>query len=130
MPAATGLQVPALPATSQASQAPVHAVSQQTPSTQLPLLHSRPVTHAVPCGRVAVHVDARIVDPDDRVLLCQLTYKRDWDLPGGVVDSHPLTAPVSIPVPADIARIEAETGLTVWRFPKLQEFFIGFRVQA
>lgn len=26
------------------------------------------------------------------------------------------------------ARIEAETGLTVWQFPKLQEFFIGFRV--
>ena len=25
-------------------------------------------------------------DPDDRVLLCQLTYKRDWDLPGGVVE--------------------------------------------
>lgn len=23
---------------------------------------------------------------DDRVLLCQLTYKRDWDLPGGVVE--------------------------------------------
>ena len=28
------------------------------------------------------------------------------------------------------ARIEAETGLTVWQFPKLQEFFIGFRVTA
>lgn len=28
------------------------------------------------------------------------------------------------------ARIEAETGLTVWRFPKLREFFIGFRVAA
>ncbi|SDO36779.1 DNA-binding transcriptional regulator, Lrp family [Lutimaribacter pacificus] len=27
-------------------------------------------------------------------------------------------------------RIEAETGLTVLRFPKLQEFFIGFRVPA
>ncbi|SIQ55938.1 transcriptional regulator, AsnC family [Paracoccus thiocyanatus] len=27
-------------------------------------------------------------------------------------------------------RIEAETGLTVWRFPKLREFFIGFRVAA
>ncbi|RDW14389.1 Lrp/AsnC family transcriptional regulator [Paracoccus thiocyanatus] len=26
--------------------------------------------------------------------------------------------------------IEAETGLTVWRFPKLREFFIGFRVAA
>ena len=27
-------------------------------------------------------------DPEDRVLLCQLTYKRDWDLPGGVVEVH------------------------------------------
>ena len=25
-------------------------------------------------------------DPDGRVLLCQLTYKPDWDLPGGVVE--------------------------------------------
>ena len=25
-------------------------------------------------------------DHEDRVLLCQLTYKRDWDLPGGVVE--------------------------------------------
>lgn len=25
-------------------------------------------------------------DGDDRVLLCQLTYKQDWDLPGGVVE--------------------------------------------
>jgi RimJ/RimL family protein N-acetyltransferase/8-oxo-dGTP pyrophosphatase MutT (NUDIX family) len=25
-------------------------------------------------------------DPDGRVLICQLTYKRDWDLPGGVVE--------------------------------------------
>jgi 8-oxo-dGTP pyrophosphatase MutT (NUDIX family) len=25
-------------------------------------------------------------DADDRVLLCNLTYKRDWDLPGGVVE--------------------------------------------
>ena len=27
-----------------------------------------------------------IRDPDDRVLLCQLTYKSDFDLPGGVVE--------------------------------------------
>ncbi|WP_435742140.1 NUDIX hydrolase [Nocardioides sp. SYSU DS0663] len=27
-----------------------------------------------------------IRDQDARVLLCQLTYKRDWDLPGGVVE--------------------------------------------
>jgi RimJ/RimL family protein N-acetyltransferase/8-oxo-dGTP pyrophosphatase MutT (NUDIX family) len=25
-------------------------------------------------------------DRDDRILICQLTYKRDWDLPGGVVE--------------------------------------------
>ena len=27
-----------------------------------------------------------IRDPDGRVLVCQLTYKTDWDLPGGVVE--------------------------------------------
>jgi RimJ/RimL family protein N-acetyltransferase/8-oxo-dGTP pyrophosphatase MutT (NUDIX family) len=27
-------------------------------------------------------------DADDRVLLCRLTYKQDWDLPGGVVEVH------------------------------------------
>lgn len=27
-------------------------------------------------------------DPGDRVLLCRLTYKEDWDLPGGVVEVH------------------------------------------
>jgi ADP-ribose pyrophosphatase YjhB (NUDIX family) len=27
-----------------------------------------------------------IRDPDGRVLLCRLTYKQDWDLPGGVVE--------------------------------------------
>jgi RimJ/RimL family protein N-acetyltransferase/ADP-ribose pyrophosphatase YjhB (NUDIX family) len=27
-------------------------------------------------------------DGEDRVLLCQLTYKQDWDLPGGVVEVH------------------------------------------
>jgi 8-oxo-dGTP pyrophosphatase MutT (NUDIX family) len=25
-------------------------------------------------------------DQDDRVLMCQLTYKPDWDLPGGVIE--------------------------------------------
>jgi 8-oxo-dGTP pyrophosphatase MutT (NUDIX family) len=27
-----------------------------------------------------------VLDPDGRVLMCQLTYKQDWDLPGGVVE--------------------------------------------
>ncbi|GLK62727.1 Lrp/AsnC family transcriptional regulator [Paracoccus kondratievae] len=41
---------------------------------------------------------------------------------------------LATPTPEGIARtahrIEAETGLTVWQFPKLREFFIGFRVTA
>ncbi len=36
--------------------------------------------------------------------------------------------PEAIDFTADL--IQAETGLTVYRFPKLQEFFIGFRVAA
>lgn len=27
-------------------------------------------------------------DEEGRVLLCRLTYKKEWDLPGGVVDPH------------------------------------------
>lgn len=27
-----------------------------------------------------------VLDEEERVLLCQLTYKQDWDLPGGVVE--------------------------------------------
>lgn len=42
-------------------------------------------------------------------------------LPGGVVDSHPLTAPVQIPVPATIARIEAETNPD-WKSDDDQDF--------
>jgi hypothetical protein len=48
LPAATGLQVPALPGTSQESHAPVHAVSQHTPSTHWPLAHCFSPPHAVP----------------------------------------------------------------------------------
>jgi hypothetical protein len=39
LPVATGLHVPTLPATLQASQAPPHAELQHTPSTHWPLPH-------------------------------------------------------------------------------------------
>lgn len=48
-------------------------------------------------------------DLDDRVLLCQLTYKTDWDLPGGVVEvgesphlaaSRELTEELGLEIPA------------------------------
>jgi 8-oxo-dGTP pyrophosphatase MutT (NUDIX family) len=44
---------------------------------------------------------------DSRVLLCQLTYKQDWDLPGGVVEVG------ESPQVAVAREVEEELGLTV-----------------
>lgn len=80
--------------------------------------------------------------------LCALTAPAaDFDRIADLVNAHPEVAhnyardhalnmwfvlatatPDGIAKTAD--RIAAETGLTVWQFPKLQEFFIGFRVLA
>ncbi|MDR7251148.1 RimJ/RimL family protein N-acetyltransferase/8-oxo-dGTP pyrophosphatase MutT (NUDIX family) [Nocardioides sp. BE266] len=46
-------------------------------------------------------------DEDGRVLLCQLTYKRDWDLPGGVVEVG------ESPRLAVEREVEEELGLTI-----------------
>jgi hypothetical protein len=48
--AGTGWQVPAMPGTAQEKQLGQLADPQQTPSTQLPLVHSAPATHASPLG--------------------------------------------------------------------------------
>lgn len=45
--------------------------------------------------------------PDSRVLLCQLTYKQDWDLPGGVVEVG------ESPQVAVAREVEEELGLTL-----------------
>ena len=44
---------------------------------------------------------------DDRLLLCQLTYKNDWDLPGGVVEVG------ESPQLAVAREVEEELGLTI-----------------
>lgn len=46
-------------------------------------------------------------DPDDRVLLCRLTYKQDWDLPGGVVEVG------ESPRLAAAREVEEELGISV-----------------
>lgn len=46
-------------------------------------------------------------DPDGRVLLCELTYKAEWDLPGGVVD------PSESPATCVVREIREELGLDV-----------------
>ncbi len=46
-------------------------------------------------------------DHDERVLLCQLTYKQDWDLPGGVVEVG------ESPQLAVAREVEEELGLAI-----------------
>lgn len=46
-------------------------------------------------------------DDEDRVLLCQLTYKQDWDLPGGVVEVN------ESPRDGVTRELEEELGLTI-----------------
>ena len=46
-------------------------------------------------------------DPEERVLLCRLTYKQDWDLPGGVVEVG------ESPQQAVTREVEEELGLQV-----------------
>ena len=46
-------------------------------------------------------------DTDGRVLLCNLTYKQDWDLPGGVVEVN------ESPRLAAFREVEEETGLSL-----------------
>ncbi len=48
LPATIGLHVPTIPVRLHASQAPLHAVLQQTPSTQLPLPHWLAALHTAP----------------------------------------------------------------------------------
>lgn len=80
--------------------------------------------------------------------LCALSAPdADFDRIAGLVNAYPEVAHnyardhalnmwfvLATPTPQGIAetaaRIEAETGLTVWQFPKELEFFIGFRVQV
>lgn len=45
--------------------------------------------------------------PDDDVLLCELVYKKDWDLPGGVVD------PGESPADCVVREVQEELGLDV-----------------
>ena len=51
----TNEHVPTLPGCTQDAQLPSQAVSQQTPSTQKPELHSSLVVHLCPCGSSGTH---------------------------------------------------------------------------
>ncbi|HEU4336837.1 MAG TPA: NUDIX hydrolase [Nocardioides sp.] len=59
-------------------------------------------------------------DPEGRVLLCQLTYKRDWDLPGGVVEvgeSPRLAVQREVEEELGLAIVPGDLVLTDWLPP-------------
>jgi 8-oxo-dGTP pyrophosphatase MutT (NUDIX family) len=60
---------------------------------------------SLPIKRVIAQMLIR--DADRRVLLCELTYKQDWDLPGGVVE------PSESPRQAAVREVHEELGLVV-----------------
>ena len=54
-----------------------------------------------------VIAQGRLRDQDGRILLCRLTYKREWDLPGGVVEIG------EAPAAGLVREIREELGVTV-----------------
>ena len=56
--AGLGEQVPSRPAIAHDPQSDVHALLQQTPSAQSPLVHSPPVPHGWPSALPPTHFDA------------------------------------------------------------------------
>jgi hypothetical protein len=55
LPATIGLHVPTIPVRLHASKAPLHAVLQHTPSTQLPLTHSLAAEQVAALGFLGTH---------------------------------------------------------------------------
>lgn len=56
MPKAAGAQVPSVPALSQRSHGPVHALSQQRPSEQKPVAQALAAVQVVPFASFGTHV--------------------------------------------------------------------------
>ncbi|MDZ5623171.1 NUDIX hydrolase [Nocardioides bizhenqiangii] len=61
----------------------------------------------LPRKRAISQMLIRDTSPEPRVLLCQLTYKNDWDLPGGVVEVG------ESPQLAVVREVEEELGLDI-----------------
>ena len=67
----------------------------------------------LPRKRAISQMLIRDTSPEPRVLLCQLTYKNDWDLPGGVVEVG------ESPQLAVVREVEEELGLEIPSGPLL-----------
>jgi hypothetical protein len=71
VPAAADVHCPSLPTPAQVWQVPLHAVWQQTPSTQKPLMQAALLVQAVPFGSAATQVPAEQKWPVAQSLFCE-----------------------------------------------------------
>jgi hypothetical protein len=94
--AGRGEQVPASPARLQAWQAPLHALSQHTPSAQAPELHSVPAAQASPVSFSAVQAPPAQREP---ALQSALEAQPDWQPPAPSQVLPPHAASGSVPRP-------------------------------
>ena len=86
----------------------------------------------LPRKRAISQMLIRDTSPEPRVLLCQLTYKQDWDLPGGVVEVG------ESPMQAVAREVEEELGLTpqgahyigTYEFHRQNQLIIAYHVPA
>jgi hypothetical protein len=101
VPAATGEQVPILPATLQAWQVPLHAVSQQAPSMQWPVAHSPPAVQSAPMDFLGWQIVPTQYAPNAQsALVMQLVRQAPAVQPNG---SHAIAdAAAHVPLPSHI----------------------------
>jgi hypothetical protein len=103
-PESTGVQVPSLPETLQASHWPVHALLQHTPSTQWPLPHSASAAHVAASGLLQVpRPFASQRRPALQEATLQHTPSTQWTLPHWLSAVHVVPAP---PVDAQVVPLQ------------------------
>ena len=79
----------------------------RTPARASPRCSTRPCRPSAPSPR------ASCAPPAGHLLLCELVYKREWDLPGGVVDRH------ESPAACVVREVREELDLSVTAGPLL-----------
>lgn len=105
---------PALPATLQTSQGPAQAVSQQTPSTQLPDWHSAPATQAVPRTPLGTHPPDSQKESDAQAACVEQPLGHRADAPvhvyGAQAGLPALPGASRVHLPRDAGRLQTSQG--------------------
>jgi hypothetical protein len=115
-PAATTVHVPSLPVRLHASQAPAHAVSQQSPSTQFPLRHCSVARQAAPAASLGTHVPLLQYEVAGQVALVVQGTGQSALSPSQVSGAHEglpaLPEGITAQVPTELVRLQASQDLS------------------